>query len=108
MPYSVIIQPAAEAELDTHFLRIAREAPENASAWLDGLISSIESLAHMPLRCSVAPESQFVRYEIRQLLYGRTGRTYRVLFTIVDDQVHILHCRHWGQRRMKPSEFRRA
>lgn len=105
MTFQVIIQPPAEAEIENAYLRIAVEAPETAVRWYNGLREEIASLSSLPTRCSLAPEDAAFEYEIRHLLYGRKGRRYRILFTIVDDRVHVLHFRHWAQRPMGSEEI---
>ena len=66
--------------------------------WFEGLRDALLSLANLPERCPLAPENRNFPTEVRQLLYGRTGHRYRVLFTIKRDTVVILHIRH-GHRR---------
>ncbi len=105
MTFTVIIQPPAEAEIERAYLTIAAEAPETAARWYNGLWDAIESLSLLPARCAVAPESDVFGLEIRQLLYGRKRRRYRVLFTVADDDVHVLHFRHWAQRPMTADEI---
>ncbi len=105
--YRVIIQPPAETEIEQAYLRIAADAPETAARWYYNLFDAIESLSAHPKRCSLAPENGAFEYEIRQLLYGRKGRTYRALLTVVGDTVHVLHFRHWAQRTMAANEIRR-
>ncbi len=104
--YRVIIQPAAAAEIEHAYLRIAAEAPETAARWYNGLLDAIESLSAHPRRCSLAPENSAFEYEIRYLLYGRKGRRYRVLLTVLEDAVHVLHFRHWAQQTMAAGEIR--
>jgi len=106
MTYRLVIQPTAAADIEQAYQRIVSQAPETAKRWLDGLIDAVESLTTLPERCSIAPESNHFEREIRQLLYGRKGRTYRALFTIVEDKVHVLHFRHWAQRTMPAAEIR--
>jgi hypothetical protein len=52
----------------------------------------------MPRRCALAPENAKLSQEIRQLMYGKGKNTYRILFTVLEDQnpavVRILHIRH--------------
>ena len=107
MTFRVTIQPAAEVEIEQAYLRIAAEAPETAARWYNGLLDAIQSLDSLPSRCGLAPENAAFEYEIRHLLYGRKGRRYRALFTVVDDTVHVLHFRHWAQRTMAASEIQR-
>lgn len=105
--YRVIIQPTAEAEIEDAYERIAAEAPMAAARWYHGLIDAIDSLSSFPERCGLAPENSVFELEIRQLLYGRKGRRYRALLTIVGDAVHVLHFRHWAQRSMISGEILR-
>ena len=105
MTYRVIIQPSAETEIENAYLTIAADAPEAAARWYNGLLDSIMSLSSFPGRCNLAPENNAFGFEIRHLLYGRKGRRYRVLFTVVEDAVQVLHFRHWAQRAMTAGEI---
>jgi plasmid stabilization system protein ParE len=49
-------------------------------------------------RCPIAPESARFPFEVRQLLYGRKPHVYRILFTIENNTVNVLHIRH-GRRK---------
>jgi hypothetical protein len=51
----------------------------------------------MPARCALAPENEDFPFEVRQLLYGSGHHRYRILFTVEDDVVSVLHIRH-GRR----------
>ena len=59
---------------------------------------AIASLATFPKRCPIAPESARFPFEVRQLLYGRKPHVYRILFTIENNTVNVLHIRH-GRRK---------
>ncbi len=98
MRYRVLIHPQAEAELRDAFAFIWADSPVDAERWRDGLLKKAASLASVPCRCPLAPQSAAVGREIRQLLYGRKGRAYRLLFMVEAGQVTILHVRHWGRR----------
>lgn len=103
MKYRIEISSVAEAEADGAFLRLSQvTSPAKASQWYSGLLQAIESLSQMPKRCSLARENEYFSQEIRQLLY-RQGRTsYRILFTVLEEQnistVRILHIRHASQQ----------
>ena len=59
----------------------------------DAVRSALDAAATLeafPGRCRLAPENGPFEFEIRQLLYGN----YRLLFTVRDDTVVILHVRH--------------
>lgn len=93
--YQVAVQPSAEAEIDSAFRYLAREAsPDLAIAWFNRIDDAIISLSEMPLRCAEAPESKYFDVEIRQLLV----EPYRILFTVRDRTVQILHVRHMSRR----------
>ncbi len=103
MNYRIEISSVAEAEADIAFLNLAQVVSSTkAVQWYEGLLQTIESLSQMPKRCPLARENQRFGQEIRQLLYGRGRNTYRILFTILEEQddpiVRILHIRYAAQR----------
>ncbi|MBV9240498.1 MAG: type II toxin-antitoxin system RelE/ParE family toxin [Acidobacteria bacterium] len=62
-----------------------------------GLFGAFETLRAGPTRCALAPETDSLDSEIRQLLYGR----YRILFTISKEMVVILRVRHTARRQLE-------
>ena len=100
--HRIIIQPEAYEGMESGYAYIERDAPESAHQWAVGLTNAITSLETFPARCSLAPEDKFFPQVIRQLLYGKGRRTYRILFTITQDVVSILHIRHSAQDTLKP------
>jgi len=102
MTYRVDVSSTAKAEADAAFLNFSQYAsPERAKDWYQQLITAIASLKIMPRRCPMARENTFFSQEIRQLLYGQSKNTYRILFTVLDDQptptVRVLHIRSAAQ-----------
>ena len=59
-------------------------------------------------RCAIAREDAFFSQEIRQLLYGQGKQTYRILFTILDEQptptVRMRPIRHASQQTIDEPE----
>ncbi|MBE9160366.1 type II toxin-antitoxin system RelE/ParE family toxin [Nodosilinea sp. LEGE 06152] len=103
MTYRIDLSSVAKSDADAAFLSFAQYTTSNrAQEWYQGLIKAIATLETMPRRCPTARESAFFSQEIRQLLYGQGQRTYRILFTVLDDQptptVRILHIRNAAQR----------
>lgn len=88
--YNVIVEPQVEVEITDVCRWIARHSPVNAARWVAAIEVAVCSLDQLPQRCSVAPESESFGYEVRQLLHGQ----YRILFTIRENNVHVLHVRH--------------
>jgi hypothetical protein len=58
-----------------------------------------------PRRCALAPENDALTEEIRQLIYGKSRNKYRILFTIREDIVFVLHVRHRSQAPVTSEEI---
>jgi plasmid stabilization system protein ParE len=103
MSYRIDFSSVAKAEADAAFMSFAQfTTPERAQSWYQGLITAISSLKVMPRRCALARENAFFNREIRQLIYGQGRHTYRITFTILEDQkeptVRILNIRNAAQK----------
>ena len=101
MKYRVIIEPPARANIDEAYLWIAERNPGAAIKWFNGLEKAVQTLEDFPQRCPLAEESKVFDVEIRQLVYGKRIGAYRILFTIQEDAVHVLHVRHGRRRRFR-------
>lgn len=104
MRLQVIIEPRAERDIDEAAGWIAVHAPAAAEHWFDAMQSAIQSLADFPVRCPRARECSSARYELRQLVFGRRHGRYRLIFTIHDGRVHLLHVRHGAKASMTEAE----
>ena len=93
MTYQVIVTQRAKDDLRRYYLLAAEHAPETAARWLDRFESSLQTLATNPERCDLAPEDDLVDQTIRQFFFGKRAGRYRVLFSIENDQVLVLHIR---------------
>jgi plasmid stabilization system protein ParE len=83
---------------------IARNAPLNAARWYDGLETAIHSLRHLPARCAIAPESQYLGAEFRHFIY----KSHRIIFRVdeIARVVRVLHIRHGARRAIgEPENF---
>ena len=89
--YKVILHPDGESDIESSFKWGCRAGgKENAKLWVPKLRRAIrKQLTSLPLDCPLAPESEELSVSIRQLIIGR----YRVLFTVTDRTVTILHVR---------------
>ena len=88
--YRIDIKPTAESDLESRYLQILEESPQNAVSWYLDMISAIEKLDRLAERCPIAPEDEGFQKGIRHLVIGN----YRVLYWIIEDVVEILHVRH--------------
>jgi plasmid stabilization system protein ParE len=100
MAFEIKYSDEAKKNLDaiTAWLLYERLAGETALRWLQGLREKIDTLSELPDRCPLARESKSLPFEMRQLLYGRRPRIYRILFTIEGNTVHILYIRRPGEK----------
>jgi plasmid stabilization system protein ParE len=79
---------------------------EVASAWYDGFLNELESLAQNPLRGSLAPENHLFDFDLREVYYGSGRRvTHRALYRIVGDTVEVLSIRHHAQRPLQKGDL---
>src|SRR5688572_24380330 len=97
MEYAVSVSERAWSDADRIFEWIAKRSPEGAIKWhlaFDAALVELEINANL----GVAPESADVKAVIRQKLFKtRRGRRYRLLFTVVGEEVHVLRVRGPGQ-----------
>ena len=68
-------------------------------------MEACHSLETMPQRCGLAPESEWYPGELRQLLHGKRGGIYRILFEVRGDIVYILRVRHGAQNLLETDEI---
>ena len=100
MTFQVEITPVAESEIEQAYSWYRERNPEFADRWFRELMNAIATLQEKPQRCALAVEHQIFSEEVRQLLYGKSRNTYRVLFTIRDTMVYVLYVRHSSQAPM--------
>ena len=105
MKYRVVIETRAIRDIDEATGWIAAQAPEAAERWFNAIEAEIHSLARFPERCPRAREDGMFKYELRQLVYGRRHGRYRVIFTIHEGAVHVLHVRHGALPAMSKAEI---
>ena len=93
MAYRVVVAARARADIGEAYSWILDLAPDGAAAWLDGLEACIASLSNNPRRCARAREDDYFEPHIRQLVFGRGRRAFRVFFTVEARVVYVLHVR---------------
>jgi len=94
------VEVTTEAERDLAEIQdwlLSQRAGEAGLRWLAALEDAIASLAEFPARCAYAPENKVFPVELRHLLYGHRPDVYRIIFTIDQKTVYVLHVRH-GRR----------
>jgi plasmid stabilization system protein ParE len=95
----VIWAPRAIARAAEIARYIARERPDAAGRWVEGLFQKAASLGRQPRRGRKVPEVD--RDDIRQVLHGE----YRIVYRMDPNRVVVLTVRH-GRRLWDPREVR--
>jgi plasmid stabilization system protein ParE len=95
-PKRFSIRISSRAENDLLEIRdfIAESNPENALGFLRRLTDVIDGLGIMPARHPLAPERLRTGGALRNAIVGN----YRIVFEIVDDEVHVHTVRHAARR----------
>ena len=102
--WSVIVELPALQDIAEAHLWLAEREPDAADRWFDSIYDTIGSLELFPERCPLAPESKFLNEEIREIFHGRRQHKYRILFTMSENEVHVLHVRHGARRALGETE----
>jgi len=96
--FNVILQAEAERNVATIRGWIADRSADGARKWFDRFLHTLELVRDDPERFALAPESQVLEREVRQATFRMpSGRVYRILFTLADDEIQVLHIRAPGQ-----------
>ena len=106
MIYRVIVEPTAQREIRSAVSWMIENASLAVTArWYNGLVKKIDTLRRHPARCPLAAENDKFPEEIRELLFGRSGKRrhrHRIIFTIREDAVHVLYVRHTARDELEP------
>ena len=92
--WNVIVEASAQHDLTEAYLWLAERDEAVAHRWFDAISDTINTLQTFPERCPLAPESRFLDRDIREIFHGRRQHKYRILFTVTETAVHVLHVRH--------------
>ena len=102
--FEVVILPSAERDIGEAYEWITESDAGAAIRWYNRLMELIFSLDTFPERCPLAPESEFLNREIREMFHGRRQYKYRILFTVTENEVHVLHIRHGARLALGETE----
>jgi toxin ParE1/3/4 len=93
--FRVRIEAEAKDNLREHYqnLRSRNPGSEYPNRWFVGIRAAIRDLATSAQECGLAYEDRFFAETIRQRLFD----SYKILFVIREDRVHVLHIRHQAQ-----------
>jgi plasmid stabilization system protein ParE len=105
MSYRVAFAATAAADVARSYNWLAERSATAAERWRQSLLEAVESLTDFPERFPLAPENDWYPVELRQLLHGKRGNVYRVLFITRGQVVYILRVRHGAQDLLRPGDL---
>ena len=107
MKYHVLIKNNAIEDIDRNAQWWAEHhSKSQALTWYEAALQSLYSLSTFPESHSLAQENDSFPYEIRHLLFGLGSRkSYRAIFTIQNDVVHVLAVQRVTQDSLDADEF---
>lgn len=98
MSYEVVLLQNAQQEFNETIDWIATYSQAGVQSWMSAFEKVLLRLENDPFSFGLAIENASVEYEVRQATFRTVrGKYYRLLFTIVGNQVRVLHLRSPGQ-----------
>lgn len=99
MIYRIFVQPTAKEDIVRNAnWRVENHSIEQAMQWVDTIELQLQELTHHPERFGFAAENELFAYPLQQMLVGGGNRrSYRAVFTIMGDAVHVLTIRRAAQ-----------
>ncbi|MGP0064456.1 MAG: type II toxin-antitoxin system RelE/ParE family toxin [Isosphaeraceae bacterium] len=98
MTYGVTVLARARKDIQSIHDWLAERSPSGAERWLDHFEEATEILRRNPFVAPIAPESKHFEVEIRHMIFRTpSGRPYRAIFIVIEDDVRILRVRGPGQ-----------
>jgi plasmid stabilization system protein ParE len=106
MTFRVIVDDKAIDDIERNALWWAENhSPAEALRWYELAFKQIYSLDKLPTRHALSRENDDFPYEIRDLLFGfGTRPSYRAVFTIVENTVHVLTVQRSSQDTLRPAD----
>jgi plasmid stabilization system protein ParE len=99
MSFKVAIQETAHQDIERNALWWAdNQSVDEAIKWKAAIYQQLAELETMPTRHPVAVENPAFPFDIREKLVGLGRRpSYRAVFTIFENEVHVLTVRRGAQ-----------
>jgi len=107
MTYRVTIHPDALEDIRRNAQWWAdHHSTEQALRWYENALTSLYGLKHLPESNGFSRENDDFPYEIRDLLFGLGSRpSYRAIFTMQGDVVHVLTVQRGAQDSVRSEDI---
>lgn len=77
---------------------LGSKSSDGANRWIDAFDAALIAIAQNPLQQRLAPEEEILKRDVREFFFStKRGRRYRIVFTVVGNEVRILRVRGPGQ-----------
>ena len=107
MTFNVKTLRAAERDFNKILTYLAARSKSGAIAWAKAFDKALSHLESNAESCPLAAEDEFVDFELREIMFKtRRGLIYRILFSVRENEVMILHVRGPGQDLLASIEIR--
>ncbi len=107
MKYRVRLMPLARRDIERNAQWWAQEhSAEQAERWFNAVHEQLQALAQFPESHGLSPENDEFPVELRDKLIGLGSQpSYRAVFTIQGDTVHVLTVRRGAQQGLHPLDL---
>ncbi len=104
--YRLTVLALARRDIQEQFDYLKLRSPQGAATWYERQQGALDRLKVNPLANAPAPENPHVDEEIRQILFKTPrGLPYRILYTIVTNEIRVLRVRGPGQDLLEQSQL---
>jgi len=104
--YRLNLSRQAERDADVIHDWLAKRSAQGAAKWFTAFSEVLHSIVEDPHRHQQAPEASNVGADVRNALFKtRRGHTYRALYVIHGDTVHVIAIRGFGQDLANPDDL---
>jgi plasmid stabilization system protein ParE len=104
MSLRLLLSVQASDQIDAAVTWIA-EHYGGGEQWYDQLTAAFAELTVRPERWPLSDDPDMVAARVREMLFGRRRRTYRVWYRVEGDAVRILSVRHHSQGPITASDL---
>jgi plasmid stabilization system protein ParE len=108
MKFRIRILWRAERDIDQILTWLGERSAQGANSWKIALKNALTTLASSADSFGHAPENEDQELDVRQMMFRTSkGRNYRLLYTIEDAMVYVMHVRSPGQDLVPPDELQK-
>jgi plasmid stabilization system protein ParE len=106
MTLRLVITNRADGDIQRNAIWWAvNHSVDEAVTWQDAVYGQLASTVELPQSHSLCPENAFFSYELREKNVGLGRGGYRAVFTVRDDELHILTIRSGSERPLHPRDL---